>query len=474
MKSEDLLRKVTKEVSFYRDSQNTQALFAEFKNASGVQGFENVQSEKFKAFLWMRSLEITDGKQSLYPNTAVDFIRANFAYYDPPKKIDVYIRTAGDLAQGIEYDLKDDQQRSVIVDINGWTITKEKRHKFLNPPTSLEQVRPKRTTQSLMELLKPFVNLQGNDYVLFVIWLVQAFCSGNHSALLVTAERGSGKSTLSRVIRCILEPSAVDLSTLPKNREELITTLSNLYLVCFDNVRSITQEQSDILCSAITGSTSTKRALFTDNNLCVQKLRNTVVMNGIAVAPEESDLAERFLVVNLKKITPNKMTREKDFWEGFRQTLPLILGAIFNTLSVAMGRMASLTVANMPRMADAFADMLAIALALGLTEQEFRAIYAENVAKMNALRSETPLVKAVRELMGKQVGKRFIEGKAESVRVLLHNSYSGNKEDLPGSASGFSQQLEKEHDELRKAGFRANIDDTHSDGTHVKIIRLKK
>ena len=469
-----LVQQTTQNVTFFRDTHNTEALFAEYKNDLDITCFDRIDSLGFRAFLVMKSLEITNGKQPLSPEQAITYIRYFFAHHTPPPKVDVFVRTAGDLTQGIEYDLKGDKRRSVIVTSTSWKITSNKQHKFLTPSTALEQIAPQKTTQNLLELLRPFVNLKGNDYLLFVIWLVQAFCSGNHSALLVTAERGCGKSTLSRIIRLILEPSEVDISRFSKKPEELINTLSNLYLVCFDNVRDISQEQSDLLCSAITGATATKRALYTNNDLCVQKLHNAIVINGIAVVPKESDLAERFLVVNLEKIEEQKRKREKDLWADFQKALPQILGAIFNTLVSAMTHMRSLTLKNMPRMADAFADMLTIALALGLSEQEFRSIYAENVAKMNALRSETPLVKAVRELMGKQVGKRSIEDKAESVRVLLRNSYSGNKEELPNSASGFSQQLEKEHDELRKSGFRANIDDTHSDGTHVKIIRLKK
>lgn len=474
MTFQKLVQQTTQNVTFFRDTHNTEALFAEYKNDLDITCFDRIDSLGFRAFLVMKSLEITNGKHPLSPEQSITYIRYFFAHHTPPPKVDVFVRTAGDLTQGIEYDLKDDKRRSVIVNSVSWRVTSKKQHKFLTSSTALEQVAPQATTQSLFELLRPFVNIQGNDYTLFVIWLVQSFCSGNHSALLVTAERGCGKSTLSRIIRTILEPSEVDISRFSKKPEELINTLSNLYLVCFDNVRDISQDQSDLLCSAITGATATKRALYTNNDLCVQKLHNTVVMNGIAVAPQESDLAERFLVVTLEKIPEEKRKREKDLWESFKKTLPQILGAIFNTLVSAMTYMQSLSLANMPRMADAFADMLAIALALGLTEEEFRAIYAENVAKMDTLRSETPLVRAVRELMRKQNGKRSLEGKAEDIYSLAYNAFSGTKDELPQSASRFSQQLEKEHDELRKAGFRANIDDTYADSTRIKIIRLKK
>lgn len=475
MNFQKLVQLTTQSVIFYRDAHNAEALFAEYKNDQGITCFDRLESLGFRAFLSMKSFEITDGKQSLNPDAAITYIRAFFCFYGAPPKVDVYVRTAGDLTQGIEYDLKDDKRRSVIINQTGWRVTGKKQHKFLTPSTALEQVAPKKTKQNLLDLLRPFINLDGNDYILFVVWLVQAFCSGNHFALLARADRGCGKSTLSRVVRMILEPSEVDISRLPKKLDELINLLSNLYLVCFDNVRNIDQDQSDVLCTAITGATATKRALYTNNDLCVQKLRNTIIINGISVATKEPDLAERFLVVNLKKIDKSKRKREKDFWANFEKALPYILGAIFETLSSAMTHMQSLTLTNMPRMADAFADSLAIALALGISEQEYREIYEENVEKLNKIRQGSPLVEAIGEYMnGPMAGKRFVEGKAEPLVKKIMENYSGKKDDFPGSASHFTRQADNEFDNLKEAGWRVNVDDTGSKGTIVKIIRRKK
>lgn len=475
MNFQKLVHATTKNVVFYRDSHNAEALFVEYENDLGAICFDRLDSLGFRSFLLMKSLEVTNEKQSLNPDKAIAYIRAFFSYNSSPQKVDIFIRTAGDLSQGIEYDLKDDDRRSVIVDQNGWVVTSNKKHKFLTPSTALEQVEPKQPQQGLLELLRPFVNLHGNDYLLFVIWLVQAFCSGNHNAVLLNAPKGSGKSTLARVVRALIEPCEVDITPLSKKIDDVVNILSNLYLVCYDNVRSISQEQSDTLCVAITGSTVTKRALFTNNDLCVQKLRNVVLINGISAIPKEADLAERFLVVTLDKIDGAKRKREKDFWDSFHKTLPYILGAIFDTLSSAMTYMQSLSLANMPRMADAFADMLCIAMALGLTEDEFRSMYDENVEKMNQLRSSSPLVNAVQEYMdGPMAGKRFAKDKAEPLFEAIRANYSGKKSDLPGSASHFTQALDKEFENLKNASLRANIDDTNAMGTTVTIIRRKK
>lgn len=473
MKNKDLLLEVIQDVAFFQDILNDEALFAEFTMGSGVTYFDRLESAKFKAFLRMKSMELTDDKESLNAEAAVCFIRDYFTYNEDAERVDVYVRTAGDLEEGIEYSLKDKKQRVVIIDKDGWHLSTDAKHKFLHSSASKPQVIPKRCEKNPIELLKPFVNLRGNDLIIFVIWLIQAFCSGNHSALLLNSERGGGKSTTSRIIRMVIEPSGVDVSYLSKNKDELLNTLSNLYLVCFDNVRNITREQSDLLCSAITKGTATKRALYTNNEMYVQKLHNTIVVNGISVSPKEADLAERFLVVNLKKLTPKKIRREKDLWDSFNNELPYILGAIFETLSKAMTHFETLSLENMPRMCDAFADMLAIALALGLTEDEFRLIYNENIKKMNLLRSEPPLVQAIGEFM-ESVPGRFIEGGAEEIISMIRSHYSGNVKDLPSDGSHFTRKADEEHKAISDAGWRVNIDDTYQKATRVKIIRKKK
>ena len=475
MNFEDLVQQTVSEVTFYRDVLNEEALFAEFTTGSNITCFDRLESRRFAAFIRMKSRELTGGKQVLEAKPTIEYIRDFFLYEDPPEKVEVYLRTAGDLEGGIEYSLKDDSSTFVQISKDSWRTTTTPRNKFLQSAISTAQVMPQKSNRSPLELLKPYVNLTGDDYTLFVIWLIQAFCSGNHSALLVTAERGSGKSTLSRLIRAVLSPSEVDVSYLSKNKEELLVLLSNMYLACFDNVRDITTEQSDILCSAVTGGTAVKRALYTSNDLCVQKLHNTIVINGVSVIPKESDLAERFLVVNLKKFTTKNIRREKEFWTSFYQDLPYILGAIFDTLSKAMAHFETLSLKGMPRMADSFSDMVAIALALGISQEEFRRIYDANIEKMRKLRADTPLVEAIRDAMNGMVnGRRKLEGKAERVYSVVKAAYSGNPNDLPGSASHFSRALEAEHDVIFAAGYRVNIDDTPSYGTHIQIIRKKK
>lgn len=471
----DAIQKITADVVFFQDRHNRDALYAEFTDGNNKQHFDRITSECFEAFLRMRYAETVSTKKELNTKRALRYIKDHYLYFGAPPLIDVFIRKAGSLTSDIEYDLLTPEAQVVRVTKNGWCVTTDSKNMFLRPPEALPQAIPQRTTDNLTDLLRPFVNLTGDDLVLFAVWLVQNFCDGNRNALLLMAEKGSGKSSSARIIRRILDPSLLDITPFPSKIDDLLVILGNTQLICFDNVGEISKDQSDVLCSAITSSTTAKRTLFSDCSLTLQKLRNVVVLNGISVAPKESDLAERFLMLTLKKITGKNMRPEREFWADFDSKLPSILGAIFDILSRAMRCAENYTIdEDLPRMADSFVDMSIIAQAMGLPSEEFRRIYDANVAKLKKARADTPLIEAIREYMhGPGAGKRVFEGTASQVYKAIKSNYSGNHSLLPGSASHFSRKLDGEHDSLKAAGFRANIDDSKPDGTHIRIIRLK-
>ena len=127
-----------------------------------------------------------------------------------------------------------------------------------------------------------------------------------------------------------------------------------------------------------------------------------------------------------------------------------------------------------PRMADSYVEMLAIALALGISELDFNEIYFENLDKIDKARSNIAIVEAVKEFMfGDNCTGRKLSGKASEVYTKIRDCYSGRKQDLPNSPSQFSRKLMKEHSVLHSVGVTVNIDDTKPDATYIDLIRKK-
>ena len=473
------VKDIIKNTTFYGDTTDLSLIYAEFCTHQGmVRRFTSVHDPTFLAYIRGRIRNL--GIKKISASQVIEYIEDYYKTVAFPKRVTPYMRAAGNLRcspngkQLVEYSLNDDSQQFIEVTPQGWDVKSSSKHKFVTLPQILHQVIPKKSDGNLIEMIRKYVNLSGDMLTLFVVWLVQCFSLSSHFALVVSAERGSGKSSLSRLVRSLVDPSSVGISTYPSKLDDLQSNLSNSYLTVFDNMSDISKAESDLMCSAVTGATVSKRALYTNGDLYVQKLHSVIVMNGICVFPNESDLAERCLLVRMKKLSSNNMRTESTLWGEFEQDKPYILGLIFDTLSSAMNIVESLKNEKLPRMADAYIEMMSIALALGIGKDEFKAIYEGNKKALEKERSNTPIVEAIREFMNSSlVSGRKATGTVDTLYRQIKANYSGDKRDLPKSAARFSHSLKSERNTLDIAGFTINLDDTHSDGTHLDIIKKK-
>ena len=470
----DMVKDALDNVVFYVDKNDRQIVYAEYMKPSGAIWFAPIESKDFRSFLRMEYLARAGKDDVLDVNTVLTRIHDHANYDEIYGEIETYNRVAGKLATGVEYYLADKMQRVVRISKGKWRICRKKHFKFLTG-SCLAQVEPVHSDKNIRDLLAPYVNLTGDSYLLFIVWLIQCFTCGNHYGLMISAGPGSGKSSMTRLISRLIDPSRSETGFMPKRVEDLQTDLANRYLATYDNNSGITKEFSDTFCSAITGGTVTKRKLYTDNETVCLPLHNTVVINGVSIFPEESDLAERFLFLSLKKLSASKLVSEHDLWIRFEKDKPLILGCIFDTLANASVFAKGLKLTNKPRMADAFKEMVPIAMALGIEEKEFRRILADNTKQMQKVCAEKDIVVAVREYMnGPMRGKQKVSSFSSDLYSKICDNYSGSKNTLPKNASHFSRKLNSETAALKAAGFKVDIDDTGSEGSVMTIRRLKQ
>lgn len=470
-----IVRKILDDVTFYIDATDKTRVYAEYKKDDDRTHFQSIASDDFASCLriWYRNIAGDNTKPSV--KEILTFIVDEKNYYGGLPEVEPRTRVAGSLADGIEYYLSDSKNQVIVVDNGSWCASNNPQYRFLTSSSQIKQVMPKRTSESLVDLLKPLVNLRGDDLVLFAVWLVQCFSGGTHYGLLLSAERGSSKSTLTRLINQIVDPSRATTMQLQKKIQDFQDVLADNYLCCYDNLRSIPEEHSDAMAAATTCSTVAKRVLYTTHDIAYMKLHNVFVLNGIQLFATESDLAERFLYFELKKLTSDQLRPDSEIEQLFSKNRPLILGAIFDLLAKASLLVKRPTVVKPTRMANAYVEMLAIARAMGLSDETFDSIIRTNLAAMQRACASTPLVQAVAEYMdGPAFGKRKI---TESSTTFFRNvtaNYSGQKSTLPSSAAAFSKRLKSEHDGLVAAGFSSIVDDTGPVSSTITIIREKK
>lgn len=232
--------------------------------------------------------------------------------------------------------------------------------------------------------LLDYVSLEGVDEQL--LWLVTqiTYLIPNipHVITLIWGPKGAVKSTGMRIIREIIDPSAVGLLQLPSQRKpnELIQMLDHHYLSFFDNLSRIDVTQSDIICRAVTGAGMSKRRLYTDDEDITRSFQRGVGLNGINVPANRADLLDRCILLEAQPIPTIFRMTEKDIKEKLEREKPSILGGILDVLVKARKIVGELEVVELNRMADYTLWGAAITEALGIDHEKFLIAYRNNVA----------------------------------------------------------------------------------------------
>ena len=76
-----------------------------------------------------------------------------------------------------------------------------------------------------IDLLRPYVNLTEPDFRLMIAWLTAALRPvGPYPVLVLNGEQASGKSTLARILRLLIDPQACPVLALPSSTQDLMAT----------------------------------------------------------------------------------------------------------------------------------------------------------------------------------------------------------------------------------------------------------
>lgn len=453
-------------VQFYRDSSNEYYAKYRWNNHEEV---AKVSSTRFLAYL-DKSLRSITGKPIV--RNWSDLILMKKQDCELSNAItDVYSRIANN-DKKIVYFLADDDWRYVEVTKNSCNIVTTSDFLFVKKANMSEQAEPKFNDKT--DKLKKYVNLQDNSYLLFKINLIQEFfVKSSHYVSVISSPYGSGKSTFTKIWRTIIDPANAEVSILSNNPEDFKVQLANNIVITLDNTRKLKNEFSDLICGAVTGTSFSKRTLYTNSEETILRLKNIFIINGIDAIPRNQDLISRSLLFELNPIPDAKRITESQQWETFNADLPYILGDIFNTLSKALQILETLTLKSSGRMVDATLEMLAIAIAMGISEDEFYEILKENQQRLSLVCSKhNEFVSAIEDYF-ESLSRFKIEGKVSDIYRLIKDFKKGDTKYFPKSPSAFSRKMKTEESALKASGIKF-LTQEKKDGTYITIIRKKR
>lgn len=336
----------------------------------------------------------------------------------------------------IAINLADKEWRSVIVSGKDWWISREAPERFIvkNGMAAL----PIPETSGSIDLLRDFLNLPDDGWCLLLGWLVSAMRPvGPYPVLVLTGEQGTAKSTASRVIRELIDPSIAPLRAPPKDEKDLLVSAVNSSVVCIDNLSHLPDWLSDALCRLATGGALSARALYTDHEEVLIDLQRPAILNGIGDLVHRPDLAERAVVLTLEPITEKQRIPESVFWKRFEGVRPYIYAALLDGLSCALRRNSEIQLDEQPRMADFATWATAAEPALGLDEGAFLRAYRGNQEDLAKVGIENAPV-----------------GRAVIAFMESRQQWEGRMSDLHGELQGMLEKMDK--DALRSPAWPKN------------------
>ena len=127
----------------------------------------------------------------------------------------------------------------------------------------------------------------------------------------VVGGEGSAKSGFCKGMRRIIDNSVILGLSLPKSKAEFSQQLMHHYFPIYDNVGSLSYEQQDMICRAITGEGFSKRELFSDEGDVIFNYLRPVGVNGLSTPGTKPDFLDRATMLKLFRIPNTKRLREK-------------------------------------------------------------------------------------------------------------------------------------------------------------------
>jgi hypothetical protein len=281
---------------------------------------------------------------------AMDVLRARALLRGETRN--VHTRSAWHDDKRLYLDLTNDAFEAVEVDAAGWRIV-------TNPPVVFRRAHgalplPRPVTGGSLDELRSFLNLSSDDdWLLVAGWLLAPFLpSGAYPHLAIDGEQGSAKTTTTRMLRGLVDPSNAPARSAPQDEQDLAIAARNALVVVCDNASRLSDEMSDAFCRLSTGAAFSTRKLYTDDDEMVLSFKRPVIMNGITEFITRGDLADRTMMVTLRAIPESARKPEDELWTAYEAARPRMLGALLDAISTAIRNRDMPRAARVPRMAD--------------------------------------------------------------------------------------------------------------------------
>lgn len=341
-------------------------------------------------------------------------------------------------------------------DGGGWKVVQRTgdHPKFVVNKSTMPLMRPDMVapTGNLVEMLKPYVHTGEKDLLLMVGWILGCYKNGGpYPILMLTGEQGSAKSTITRLLRKLVDPHALDIREPTTDDRDFAAAVRGTYILAYDNLSYISPKLSDSLCRIATGVPLASRTLYTNYEETSFQAMRPIILNGIPDVAEREDFVSRVISIQLPTIPQERRRDDDSFWADFHRDLPRMIRCVWDMVAKAQRDYGSTVVGQKTRM-TAFLQW-AMAGMEPAQAAEFNEYYVRMSGEANQQLVEHDLVvQGIIQMM--QEKKRF-EGSVYDLlnALMVHLPQGFDPTLVPKKPRGLAERIKRAAPALREIGI---------------------
>ncbi len=250
-------------------------------------------------------------------------------------------------------DLADESWQAIEVDAQGWRLTHDAPVRFIRGACA---ALPMPIAGGDVDEFRELCQFDEDTWVKILTFLIQTLAEEKgYPVLLLHGGAGSGKTTLTRSLKKLTDPSTSKFRKNVGDIREFAIYATRRRIVAIDNLSGLSTEQSDILCTASTGGGHSQRTLHSDSGETVFNFCNPLILNGIDSIATRGDLLNRSILITLH--APTDRLSEREFEDRLEEMQPRVLGGLLDLLSQVLGILPSIEYSGNAERFPAFIKM---------------------------------------------------------------------------------------------------------------------
>lgn len=287
-------------------------------------------------------------------------------------------------------------------------------------------------------------------------------------ALVITGPQGSGKSTVARFFKGLIDPGNPALTMIPRKPEDLDLLLARNFFLALDNLSSLMPDVADTLSGVITGAAPQRRKLHSDAELLTLVADLTLCFTSINSLSDRPDFLERTLRVQLERIEDDTRRADDELETVFAAALPEILGGLLSLVAAGLDRLPTYRPPRLPRMAQfaRLAAAIAEAQEEGAGGRYLAEFFRNQGAQHLELAEGNPFFAAILETCARN---DYPTGGFKEVCAKLKEIANPDPKDRFPTPRSFRKSVERLRVPMETAGIGFEIDNTRTAREKARI-----